>query len=121
MTHKKYFIKQFVKFIYLIPFSYHVWISIPYCLSTLSYPLSLSLYLSLSTSSYHHLSLCFPFNKRSSYCILYIVHPSIHSYYVPLYVYISLVQRYCRASLINNDPSPYSLVPILRPSIINNH
>ena len=55
-----------------------------------------------STSSYQHLPPWFPFNKRSAYRILSIVHSSIYSSNCTSYMSASLVQRTSPPSLRNH-------------------
>ena len=57
-----------------------------------------------SSSLYQHLPPWFPFNKRSAYRILYIVHSSIYSSICPSYISASPVQRSSLPS-VRNHPS----------------
>ena len=71
-----------------------------------------------STSSYQCLPPWFPFNKRSAYGILSIVHSSIYSSNCPSYISASLVQISSLPSLRNHAFHLLS-TPILHPSKIN--
>ena len=67
-----------------------------------------------STSSYQHLPPWFPFNKRSAYRILSIVHSSIYSSNFPSYISDSLVQRYSLPSLRNHASHLRTYSPSLK-------
>ena len=71
-----------------------------------------------STSSYQHLPPWFPFNIRSAYRILSIVHSSIYFSNCPSYISASLVQRSPFPSL-SNHASHLLSNPILHPSKMN--
>ena len=60
-----------------------------------------------STSSYQHFPPWFPYNKRSAYRILSIVHSSIYSSNFPSYISASLVQRSSLPSLRNHASHIY--------------
>ena len=71
-----------------------------------------------STSSYQQLPPWFPFNKRSAYRILSIVHSSIYSSNCPSYISASLIQRSSLPSLRNHE-SHFLSTPFLHPSKMN--
>ena len=71
-----------------------------------------------STSQYQHLPPWFPFNKRSAYRILSIVHSSIYYSNCPSYILSSLVQR-SSLPYLGNDASHLLSTPILHPTKMN--